>query len=159
MGSVLFTGLRLKFRNNSPKAEYDLKPNETIWENWAPKFHEVENLVQSLGVIGEEYCVEKLKALNYKIIARNYRIKQLELDIVAQQGKVLIFIEVKTRAANSYNEELTALTYSKKKKIGKAIKSYIYKTKYEGIFRFDYMEVNYNENSEWRYRHWKQIKI
>ncbi|HEY0009472.1 MAG TPA: YraN family protein [Tepidisphaeraceae bacterium] len=51
----------------------------------------------SLGERGENVAAKYLTQQGYKILQRNYRSKLGEIDIVARQGRVLVFVEVKTR--------------------------------------------------------------
>ena len=54
---------------------------------------------QTLGRRGEELAAEHLERLGYRVIARNYRTRFGELDLVATDDDVLVFCEVKTRRA------------------------------------------------------------
>ena len=53
----------------------------------------------TLGRRGEELAAEHLERLGYRIVARNYRTRFGELDLVATDEHVLVFCEVKTRRA------------------------------------------------------------
>lgn len=53
-----------------------------------------------LGKFGEETAVKLLKLKGYRILARNFRLKSGELDIVALDGVTVVFIEVKTIRQN-----------------------------------------------------------
>jgi putative endonuclease len=55
---------------------------------------------QRIGKWGEDTAVEHLTKRGYEIIARNARTPYGEIDILAQQGDVTIFVEVKTRTSN-----------------------------------------------------------
>lgn len=50
-----------------------------------------------LGALGEQQAVDHLLARGYRIVARNHRTRFGELDVVAMDGDVLVFCEVKTR--------------------------------------------------------------
>ncbi len=54
-----------------------------------------------LGRLGEELAVEHLERLGYQIIARNHRTRHGELDVIAREGDVLVFCEVKTRLGST----------------------------------------------------------
>ncbi|MCX7993874.1 MAG: YraN family protein [Fimbriimonadales bacterium] len=55
-----------------------------------------------LARVGEEQATQFLHALGYQILARNWRKREGELDIVALDGDTLAFIEVKTRRSLAY---------------------------------------------------------
>lgn len=57
---------------------------------------------KELGNIGEYLAVRYLENNGYEVIARNYRRRGGEIDIVALRGEVLHFIEVKTRSSDRY---------------------------------------------------------
>ena len=50
-----------------------------------------------IGRLGEELAAEHLQRLGYEIVARNHRTRYGEIDLVAQDGGMLVFVEVKTR--------------------------------------------------------------
>jgi putative endonuclease len=50
-----------------------------------------------LGVLGEQLAAEHLQRLGYRIVGRNYRTRWGELDLIAYDGRLLAFVEVKTR--------------------------------------------------------------
>jgi len=58
------------------------------------------NKNQRLGKIGETAAYEYLQKENYIILEVNYRCKQGEIDIIAEDGEYLVFVEVKTRSSN-----------------------------------------------------------
>jgi putative endonuclease len=69
---------------------------------------------QSLGVFGEEKVSEYLRAHNYEIIERNWRIKEGEIDIVALSDKGIVsFIEVKTRSSVAFGHPFEAINNDK----------------------------------------------
>jgi putative endonuclease len=53
---------------------------------------------QALGRIGEELAVAELERRGYAILARRYRTARGEIDIIAEEGDTLVFVEVKARA-------------------------------------------------------------
>jgi putative endonuclease len=54
---------------------------------------------RTLGAQGEQLAAEHLERLGYEILARNYRTRFGELDLVARDGRTLVFCEVKSRQA------------------------------------------------------------
>ncbi|MFZ5645680.1 MAG: YraN family protein [Bacillota bacterium] len=71
----------------------------------------------TLGRVGEEAAASYLKKNGLRIIKRNYRCKLGELDIVAMDGPCLVFIEVRTKAGNTYGLPQESLNEKKKHKL------------------------------------------
>lgn len=71
-----------------------------------------------LGQVGEAYAVRYLQRRRYLIVARNYRFRDAELDIVARRGEMLVFIEVKTRSSEAFGPPIMGVT---SQKVGKII--------------------------------------
>jgi putative endonuclease len=59
------------------------------------------HLRQHIGRLGEDLALAHLERLGYAAIARNYRTRCGEIDLVVFDGTTLVFVEVKTRRANS----------------------------------------------------------
>ncbi|MEZ0574864.1 YraN family protein [Halodesulfovibrio aestuarii] len=94
------------------------------------------------GTAGEEAATAHLVAQGYSIVARNWRAKQLELDIVCTKGDYVIFAEVKTRSCSGMCTALNALSTSKMKKLCKAAKLYISQNNlWDTPCRFDLLAV------------------
>ena len=75
---------------------------------------------KSLGSLGEELAVKQLKNNGYRILEQNFRSKFGEIDIIAQEGGDLVFIEVKTRWSKSFGPPEEAITPWKIRRIIKA---------------------------------------
>ncbi len=77
------------------------------------------------GDQGEELAAVYLIRNRYRILARNYRIKQGEIDIIARRGGMLYFFEVKVRGCGSIIEALEAITPAKARRIRRAAEHYL----------------------------------
>ncbi len=86
---------------------------------------------QRLGKWGEDIAVQYLSQKGYTILARNVRTEFGEIDIVAQQGDTMIFIEVKTRTTQDFGYPESALTDQKKFHLIRAIQAYLQKEETE----------------------------
>ncbi len=84
--------------------------------------------LQSIGRIGEDSAAHHLLSLNYRIIERNYRTKLGELDIIAEKGGIIYFVEVKTRVADSHGKPYEAVTPRKLSHIRRVAQAYILQT-------------------------------
>ena len=80
---------------------------------------------QEIGKIGEEVAANLLIEKGYAILARNYRIGHLELDIIALKDDTIAFVEVKTRSVNYLVSPQEAVDYRKRNLIVNAADSYM----------------------------------
>ena len=80
---------------------------------------------QEIGKIGEEIAANLLIEKGYAILARNYRIGHLELDIIALKDDTIAFVEVKTRSVNYLVSPQEAVDYRKRNLIVNAADSYM----------------------------------
>jgi putative endonuclease len=71
---------------------------------------------QRLGKYGEDSAAQFLANRGYQIIERNYRCPLGEIDIIARDGKWLVFVEVKTRSGGGYGHPFESIT---KEKLGR----------------------------------------
>ena len=77
----------------------------------------MEKYNKCIGNFGEDEAIRYLIKNKYKIIERNYSCKLGEIDIIAKDKDVLVFIEVKTRTNDKYGSPSLAVNYYKKRKI------------------------------------------
>ncbi len=83
------------------------------------------NRRQRLGKSGEEKVAQYLKNMGYTIVVVNYRCKVGEIDIIARDDSVLVFIEVKTRSGLDYGFPAEAVTPRKQRQICRAAQWYL----------------------------------
>lgn len=95
------------------------------------------------GKWGEEHAERLLRALGFKILGRRVRIAPRdELDIVARDGDVLVFVEVKTRKSETFGSPVTSVDRDKRRVLSRAAVRYLRKLKNPRVsFRFDVVEV------------------
>jgi putative endonuclease len=88
----------------------------------------------ALGSYGEALVVEYLKRAGYRIVATNYRIPlgrgasgrkiAAEIDIIAYDGDILVFVEVKTRSSEEFAPAQAAVDLQKQRQIARAAHRY-----------------------------------
>ena len=101
------------------------------------------------GRRGEELAVKYLSSQGYVIIARNYRASCGEVDIIAKEAGVLVFIEVKTRTSFDFGHPAESVNYRKRQQISKAALVYIGQQRLSGCpARFDVVSVLLPKGSE-----------
>ncbi len=91
---------------------------------WFQKLLKRDAKRDPLGDRGENAAARFLRNLGYTIIVRNFRCELGEIDIVARDGKTLVFVEVKTRAYDDPTPEEQVNT-AKQHQITKAAKLYL----------------------------------
>jgi putative endonuclease len=77
------------------------------------------------GKHGEDLACDYLQKRGYTIIERNYRCGRNEIDIIAQKGSMISFVEVKTRHSLNHGHPVEAITEIKQKEILKAVQCYV----------------------------------
>lgn len=114
---------------------------------------------KEFGNIGEDISCKYLEQKGYKIIERNFTCRQGEIDIIAKDGKELVFIEVKSRSNFFYGQAKDAVNEPKQKHILKSTKYYLHIHGLDNAFlRFDVIEVYFIKNKI-RLRHLKQVEL
>ena len=111
------------------------------------------------GKAGEDYIARWLEERGYHILARNYHSRFGEIDIIAQQGPYLAFVEVKAREENSLVSPFESITPQKQRKILATAKAYLQRHPCDLQPRFDAAAVylkngkivgeDYLENAFW----------
>ena len=100
------------------------------------------NQKQIEGKNGEKIATKYLETEGYKIVCKNFRCLQGEIDIIAKDNENIVFVEVKTRTSFKYGEAKEAVNGTKQKHIHKAIEYYLHKNRLEDAFvRIDVIEV------------------
>lgn len=96
----------------------------------------------SLGEKGEKIARRYLKKKGYRILARNYRTRLGEIDLVAEEAGVVVFIEVKTRSGIEYGQPFEAITRKKRRQISKVALEYLNNNKqFDRSARFDVVSI------------------
>ena len=94
-----------------------------------------------LGQGGEEQVAEKLRRESWTVVARNFRCRMGELDLVAENGTFLAFVEVKLRKNDQFGSACEAVTASKQRKLRATAQYYLMCHPTELQPRFDVAEV------------------
>lgn len=109
------------------------------------------------GKLGENLACQYLTTKGYRIIERNFKMRQGEIDIIAIDKEELVFIEVKTRTNYYYGVPIEAVDSKKQKHLLKAVEYYLYKRNLEKEFvRIDVIEI-YLYKHKYKINHIKQI--
>ena len=95
-----------------------------------------------IGKSGEDIAERYLNGRGYEILERNYHSQQGEIDIIAREGKFLVFIEVKNYSFRSFGTPLSAVNKAKRQSMIHAARTYLYKNGVKGVnCRFDVLSI------------------
>jgi putative endonuclease len=98
---------------------------------------------QQLGKSGEELACRELERRGYVIIARRYRRRGGEIDIIAREGATTVFIEVKTRDGARFGDGAEAITWWKRRRMGEIACDYLARARLtESPCRFDVVVID-----------------
>ena len=104
------------------------------------------------GLFGEERAAQALTEAGYRVLARNYRCRYGEIDLVAEEGETIIFVEVKARRSTAYGDPALAITRQKQRRIARAAQHYLAVMRMpDRRARFDVVTL-VRESGGWRIR-------
>jgi putative endonuclease len=97
----------------------------------------------ALGKTGEDLACQELERRGYAIVARRYRRRGGELDIIARDGKTMVFVEVKAREGRAFGEASEAVTAHKRLKITQLALDYLMRHRLTNCpCRFDVVSIH-----------------
>jgi putative endonuclease len=105
--------------------------------------------IVNLGPLGEKHACDFLKKRGCKILERNFRAGHGEIDIIARLGRIVLFVEVKTRASNDFAQPWEAVGFRKRKYLKTAAKVYVQQQppNRDQEYRFDVVSITMKETS------------
>ena len=96
----------------------------------------------NLGKTGEEIATDYLRKRGLKIIARNFRDKFGEIDIIARDRDTYVFVEVKTRRSSHFGTPEEAVTTQKQRQVIRVAKAFLFKHQLHDVpTRFDVVAI------------------
>ena len=98
---------------------------------------------QNLGRLGEDLAVRELEARGYAVIARRYRTRCGEIDIIALDGETTVFVEVKARVSSEFGTAAEAVTRAKQLRLARMAFDYVARHGQPGTrCRFDVVAID-----------------
>lgn len=94
-----------------------------------------------LGKQGEQAAVEFLQQHGHKILVQNYRFGKAEVDIISNDGGIVVFTEVKTRSTDYFGYPEESVDKKKRQKLREAAEEYIYQNGILAAIRFDIVSI------------------
>jgi putative endonuclease len=103
-----------------------------------------------IGAAGENAAEQYLSELGYRIVARNWRCRTGEIDIIAEVEGTLVFVEVRARKrAGSYGLAKESIDFRKQQQVRETAQFYLHRyQQYDQRIRFDVIAVQFKEDGE-----------
>lgn len=109
---------------------------------------------KNTGTEGEQIALSFLLALGYRLVARNWRCRSGEIDLILFDGPVLVFVEVKTRHGTGFGQPQEAVGPAKQARIRRLARYYLLVSRSrEQEIRFDVVAVTFSGNAAPRIEH------
>jgi putative endonuclease len=108
----------------------------------------MKSAAQVAGAGAEERAARFLASRGLAIVARNFRTRLGEIDLVARDRGTLVFVEVRSRASGAYGGALESITATKRSRIVAAAHAYLALLGSEPPCRFDVMLLE-GESMQW----------
>ncbi len=102
----------------------------------------MSSATQVAGAQAEERVARFLASRGLAIVARNFRTRLGEIDLVAREGATLVFVEVRYRAGDGYGGALESITAAKRSRIVAAASQYLARLGAEPPCRFDVVTLD-----------------
>ena len=109
------------------------------------------------GNRGEGLAADYLTGLGYRIVRRNYRFRRTEVDLIAWDGDILVFIEVKTRTTTPYGPPGTFYTPAQQRRTSRAAAAYMEEIDYDWEIRFDLVAILYRAPADYDLTHFPDV--
>jgi putative endonuclease len=98
-----------------------------------------------LGKTGEDLACAELEKRGYEIVARRYRERGGEIDIIAKDGPTWVFVEVKARDSHEFGEAVEAVTLLKQRRIARLARDYVTRRRLLDVpCRFDVVSIHFD---------------
>ncbi|PXA05767.1 endonuclease [Coraliomargarita sinensis] len=126
-----------------------------------PKTLPVGSTRAERGRYGEDLaCRYCRKELGYRVLARNWRSKRDELDLICTDQNVLVFVEVRARSEEALVSGVASVDARKKKVLQRACKRYLKQLQNPPKhFRFDIIDVTLVEGTPGTVRHYANVPL
>lgn len=110
---------------------------------------------QTIGKMGEDHAAAYLESLGWTILQRNWRYKKAEIDIIARDGEVLVFAEVKAKSYTYYGDPAESVSAYKERLILDASTEYMISIGYEWEVRYDIISIIFDKDKNPTLTHYR----
>ncbi|MFA6436544.1 MAG: YraN family protein [Candidatus Gracilibacteria bacterium] len=101
---------------------------------------------QRFGDLGENLAAHYLVACGYRILKLHFRVRIGEVDLIAQKGRTLVFVEVKARASPMFGDAVEAVNFQKIHRLIAVAEAYLSRYNWKGEFRLDVIGLEFSSS-------------
>ena len=101
------------------------------------------------GAQAETLACEYLQANGLQLLAKNYRLRTGEIDLIMQDGAIIVFVEVRYRKTKQYGGALASINYQKQKRIMQTASHYLQYHAPSAQARFDVIALHAADELQW----------
>lgn len=94
------------------------------------------------GAEAEDWAARYLQAQGLKLLARNWRCRYGEIDLILREGATLVFVEVRARRRSDYGSAAESISAAKRARLKRSAQAYLAQHKHCGACRFDAVLVD-----------------
>ncbi len=106
--------------------------------------------------MGEKIALTYLRQNKFKIVSKGFRLYRGEIDLIAQDGNVLVFVEVKTRSKGSLGLPEESVNFRKQRQIRKIAEGYLALNNIDNVeCRFDVISIVFDEKGAFALSHYR----
>lgn len=138
-----------------------MNPLQKLKKVFSKRSSSPETPNQHTGRVGEQLALDFLRAkTSFRLLERNWSNGQQEIDIIGTEGNVLVFVEVRARAATAKVTGYATLTRKKRLNLRKAAYSYLKTLKQRPLtYRFDAIELRMIGDGADQIHHFRNIQV
>jgi putative endonuclease len=128
----------------------------SLWQSAVPRWRGVRVSRVSLGGQGEKLACRYLRRRRYRIVARGQRTRWGEIDIIAVDGRTVVFVEVKTRRRSPDRQFADVVDRTKQERMTRGALAYLKQHRLLGYpCRFDVITILWPPGSDPEIRHYR----
>jgi putative endonuclease len=102
----------------------------------------VTKTTNDFGELGERIAARWLEHTGWQIVARRFRSGRRDIDLIAQQGDLIAFVEVKARSGDEFGDPVEAVNHRKQRELTKSAQTWIDRHGRAGeSYRFDVIGI------------------
>lgn len=106
-----------------------------------------------IGAKGEQIARAMLEEKGYQVLEQNWRFSRAEVDLIAKDGEILVFIEVKTRSSDYFGQPEEFVTPTKEAFMAQAASVYMDQIGHDWEIRFDIIGILYRNKDSFSIKH------